>query len=160
MKTKIFSGGLLLVLMTLLLACNQEQKVIPPDHEQIKAEIQAIEDHFALTYNNRNADSITYYAEEAVSYFAGQEPIFGRDAIHQHIQEELMDFPIGAKISFETLEIYVTEDGDHVAEIGAHKLVDSTGIVLQRGHYMSFFLKIDGRYMCVRDMATSVIIEN
>lgn len=159
MKTKILSGGLLMVILILLLACNQEKKVTPPDNDKIKAEIQAIENHFAQTYNNRNASSITYYAEDAVSYFAGQEPISGKAAIHQHIQEELMDFPIGASISFETLEIYVADDGDHVAEIGAHKLVDSTGVVLQRGHYMSFFAKRDGKYVCTRDMANSVMIE-
>lgn len=160
MKTKILSGGLLMVILTLLFSCNQENKVTSIDKDKVKAEIQAIEDQFALTYNTRNADSITYYAEEAVSYFAGQEPISGKDAIHRHIQDELMDFPIGAKISFETLEIYVAEDGDHVAEIGTHKLVDSTGVVLQRGHYMSFFVKKDGKYVCARDMATTVLVEN
>ena len=73
-------------------------------------------------------------------------------------EDELMDFPEGAKISFETLEIYVTDDGNHVAEIGAHKLVDSTGAILQKGHYVSFFAKRDGKYVCTRDMANSVQI--
>jgi hypothetical protein len=43
-----------------------------------------------------------------------------------------------------------------VAEIGAHQLVDSTGMVLQKGHYFSFFAKRDGKYVCTRDMANSV----
>ena len=160
MKNKILMGGLLVVILTTFLACNQKKEETKVDTEQVKAEIQAIEDHFALTYNNRNADSITYYAEDAISYFAGQNPIVGKTAIHQHIEDELMDFPEGAKISFETLEIYVTDDGNHVAEIGAHKLVDSAGIILQKGHYVSFFAKRDGKYVCTRDMANSVQIDN
>ncbi len=50
----------------------------------------------------------------------------------------------------------LADDGDHVAEIGAHKLVDSSGVILQKGHYMSFFAKRDGKYVCTRDMANSV----
>lgn len=156
MKTKILKGGLLVLIVALMTACCQEKKETTIDKEQIKAEIQAIEDRFELTFNNRNADSITYYAEDAISYFAGQEPIVGKAAIHEHIQNELMDFPIGGKISFETIEIYVTDDGSHVAEIGKHQLVDSLGVVLQEGHYMSFFAKRDGKYVCTRDMANSV----
>ncbi len=158
MKNKILMGGLFMIILTLSLACNQQKDESTIDKDQIKAEIQAIEDHFALTYNNRNADSITYYAEDAISYFAGQDPIVGKTAIHQHIEEELIDFPIGAKIAFETIEIYVTDDGQNVAEIGAHKLVDSTGTILQRGHYVSFFAKKDGKFVCTRDMANSVQI--
>ena len=160
MKTKILTGGLLMVILTLLFACNQKKEVPKPDKDKVKAEIQAVENKFASTFNNRNADSLTYYADDAISYFGGLEPIEGIDAIHQHLQNELMDFPEGAKISFETLEIYVTDDGNNVAEIGAHKLVDSTGVILQRGHYVSFFKKIDGEYKCIRDMANSVQVEN
>lgn len=156
MKNKTLIGGLLILVLALTFGCNQPEKKVTIDKERIKAEIQKIEDHFALTYNNRDASLLTYYAEDAISYFAGQEPIVGKAAIHDHIQNELMDFPIGAKISFTTIEIYVTDDGDNVAEIGEHKLVDSTGAILQRGHYFSFFAKRDGKYVCTRDMANSV----
>lgn len=158
MKSRILTGGLLVLVLTFLIACNQVKKDTPIDKEQVKAEIQAIENQFALIYNSRDASMLSYYAEDAVSYFSGLEPLVGKTAIHEHIQNELMDFPEGAKISFETLEIYVSDDGDHVAEIGAHKLTDSTGVVLQKGHYMSFFAKRDGKYVCTRDMANSVQI--
>jgi ketosteroid isomerase-like protein len=151
----IFKGGLMVIFLYLTISCSPKKEKTVIDIEKVKAEIQAIENHFALTYNNRNADSITYYADDAVSYFAGQEPIVGKEAIHKHIQDELLDFEKGAKISFETLEIYVTDDGSHVAEIGEHQLLDSTGLVIQKGHYMSFFAKRDGKYVCTRDMANS-----
>ncbi|MEZ5083147.1 MAG: nuclear transport factor 2 family protein [Bacteroidales bacterium] len=156
MKTKALRGGVFIFILALSFGCNQQEKKVKIDKEKVKAEIQKIEDHFALIYNTRNADSLTYYAEDAISYFSGQEPIVGKAAIHRHIQNELMDFPVGAEISFKALEIFVADDGDHVAEIGEHKLIDSTGSILQRGHYMSFFAKRDGKYVCIRDMANSV----
>ena len=160
MKNKILMGGLFLYILTLSTGCIQTKEDAKIDIEKIKAEIQAIEDKFALTYNNRDTDSITYYANDAVSYFNGQLPITGKTAIHQHIKDELLDLPEGAKISFRTLEVYASDDGNHVAEIGEFRLVDSIGAVLQMGHYFSFFAKRDGRYVCTRDMANSVDFEN
>jgi ketosteroid isomerase-like protein len=160
MKTRILMGGLLAIILTLSLACSQKNEEKTIDKDQIKAEIQAIEDHFASAYNNRNVDSITYYADSAISYFAGEKPIVGKTAILQHIANELLDFPNGAKVSFETIEIYVTGDGNKVAEIGAYKQVDSTGTVLYRGHYFSFFVKRNGKFVCARDMTNSTPIDS
>lgn len=160
MRNMILMGGLLAVILTLSSACNQKKAEIPIDKDKIKAEIQAIEDRFALTYTRRNADSLTYYADDAVSYFVGQKPIVGKAAIHQFIENELKDFPEGAKIINETLEIFVTDDGNRVAEIGAYKQVDSTGTILQVGHYFSFFAKRNGKYVCTRDMANSYPPDN
>jgi ketosteroid isomerase-like protein len=160
MKNKILMGGLLGVVMALSLACNQKKEEKSIDKGQVKAEIQAIEDHFASAYNIRNVDSITYYADSAISYFAGEMPIVGKAAIHQHIANELLDFPKGAKVSFETIEIYVTGDGNNVAEIGAYKLVDSIGTLLHRGHYFSFFAKRNGKFVCMRDMTNSSPLDN
>lgn len=143
------------VILTLSVACNQEKEKPAIDKEMVKAEIQEIENKFASIYTHRNTDSLTYYADDAVSYFVGQEPIVGKAAIHKFIEEELIDFPSGAKIINETLEIFVTDDGNNVAEIGAYKRLDSTGKILQTGHFFSFFAKRDGRYVCTRDMATA-----
>ena len=155
----ILHSGIIIVLLTLFVACNQEKEKPAIDKEKIKSEIQAIEDKFAAVYSNRTLDSLTYYADDAVSYFVGQKPISGKDAIHKFIEDDLKEFPLGAKIINETIEIYVTADGNNVAEIGAYKQVDSTGKILQNGHFFSFFAKRDGRYVCVRDMATAHPIE-
>ncbi|MHC1777936.1 MAG: hypothetical protein AB9834_21225 [Lentimicrobium sp.] len=155
MKNKILPGGLMAVTLILSVACNQQKEKPAIDKEMVKAEIQAIENKFASIYTHRNTDSLTYYADDAVSYFVGQEPVVGKAAIHKFIEEELIDFPSGAKIINETLEIFVTDDGNNVAEIGAYKRVDSTGKILQTGHFFSFFAKRDGRYVCTRDMATA-----
>jgi ketosteroid isomerase-like protein len=164
MKNKIVTAGLLLALVTILTACNQgkDAKTETPaiDKEQIKAQIQELENHFALIYNSRNTDSLTYYADDAVSYFNGQHPVAGKAAIHKYINDEVKDYPTGAKISFETEEIYIGVEGRFVFEIGSYKQVDSTGILLHRGHYFSLFEKRDGKYWCIRDMANSNPIED
>ncbi len=163
MKNKVLKGLCLSGILSLIIACSPkktEPVAVVIDKEQVKKEIQAIENKFAAIYTHRNADSLTYYADDAVSYFVGQKPVAGKEAIHQFIENELIDFPEGAKIINETIEIYVTDDGNNVAEIGAYRMVDSTGVILQNGHYFSFFAKRNGKYVCTRDMATSHPVEN
>ncbi|SHG31244.1 Ketosteroid isomerase homolog [Flavobacterium fluvii] len=160
MKNKFLIGGLLLFILTLSIACNQKKEeptaATPAiDNEQIKTEIQAVEDAFAAVYNSGNIDALTYYADDATSFFNGKLPLVGKDAIHQSIKEELANFTKGDKISFETKEVYVSENGNHVVEIGAYKFVDSTGAKLRSGNYFSLFKKIDGKYKCIRDMGNS-----
>jgi hypothetical protein len=70
-------------------------------------------------------------------------------------KEELADFTKGDKIAFETKEVYVTENGKHIMEIGAYKFADSTGAKLRSGNYFSLFKKINGKYKCIRDMGNS-----
>lgn len=160
MKTKILMGGLLAVILTLSFACSPKKAEPTVDKEKIKAEIQAIEDRFASIYIHRDIDSLTYYADDATSYFADQKPLVGKAAIHQFIEEELKDLPKGSRIVNKALEIFVTDDGNNVAEIGEYNRMDSTGKILQTGHYFSFFAKRDGRYVCTRDMATSYPVDN
>ncbi len=148
-----------MVILALTLACNQKKEETPIDKEKVKAEIQSIEDKFASIYIHRNIDSLTYYGDSATSYFAGQKPLVGKAAIHQFIQEELADLPKGSKIVNKTLEIFVTQDGNNVAEIGEYRRTDSTGKVVQEGHYFSFFAKRNGKYVCIRDMATSYPVD-
>lgn len=158
MKNKVLNGIVLSCVLSFIIACSPkkaEPVSVVIDKEQIKKEIQAIENRFAALYTHKNIDSLTYYADDAVSYFVGQKPVAGKDSIHQFIQEELIYVPEGAKLINETLEIFVTDDGNNVAEVGAYKMVDSAGVILQNGHYFSFFAKRDGRYVCTRDMATS-----
>jgi len=158
MKNTFVKSVIFSCILTFFFSCTPkkaETEAVVIDKEQIKAEIQAIENKFASIYTHKNIDSLTYYADSAVSYFVGQEPISGKAAIHKFIEEELKELPAGTKIINETLEIYVTGDGNNVAEIGAYKRVDSTGKILQNGHYFSFFAKRNGQYVCTRDMATA-----
>jgi ketosteroid isomerase-like protein len=75
-----------------------------------------MEDAFAESYNNKNTDSIKYYSEDAVSFSNGKMPL--KKAIHESMKSELLTFPKGSKIAFETQEIHASNDGNMVVEIG------------------------------------------
>ncbi|WP_339918613.1 nuclear transport factor 2 family protein [uncultured Flavobacterium sp.] len=157
MKNSIFKGGLLVVIMSLMVACNQKKEVpaVMVDKEAIKTEIQAMENAFAEAYNNGTTDGINYYAEDAISFSNGKMPLEGKKAIHESMKTELLTFPKGAKIAFETQEIHPSNDGNMIVEIGGYKVTDSTGTKLNSGHFMSLFEKKDGKYICIRDMGNS-----
>ena len=159
MKNKILSVGFLAII--LLLSCNQQKEETAPvvDRDQIKIEIQAIENHFADIYNTRNVDNLTYYADDAASYFNNELPIVGKDAIHKFIKEGVENFPLGAKISFESKEVHISNDGIQVLEIGAFTVVDSTNTKVRSGKYFSLFEKRDGKYVCIRDMGNADPLE-
>ena len=59
------------------------------------------------------------------------------------------------KISFTTNEVFVSNDGLQVVEIGFYKVEDSTNTIVNSGNYMSLFEKRDGKYVSVRDMSVS-----
>ncbi|WP_228479109.1 Cif family virulence factor [Flavobacterium soyangense] len=53
------------------------------DKEQVKAEIQAIEDAFASVYNTGNVDALTYYADDTTSYFNGKLAVVGKEILER-----------------------------------------------------------------------------
>ena len=60
------------------------------------------------------------------------------------------------KISFTTNEVFVSNDGNLVVEIGYYKVVDSTAnTAINTGNYMVLFEKRNGNYFSVRDMSAS-----
>jgi ketosteroid isomerase-like protein len=157
MKNKILKGGLVILTMTLFMGCNEKKEapVVAVDKDAIKTEIQAMEDAFAMAYNSRNTDGIMYYADDAISFSNGKKPLQGKSAIHESMKEDLMTFPKGATISFETKEVHVANDGNQVVEIGGYTVVDSTNTKKMSGNFMSLFEKRDGKYICIRDMGIS-----
>lgn len=156
MKNKILKGGLVLAITSLMLGCQKkETPVATVDKDAIKTEIQAMEDAFAVAYNARNADDIMYYSDDAISFSNGKKPAEGKAAIHESIKEDLATFPKGAKISFATQEVHVSNDGNQVVEIGGYTVVDSTNTKMRTGNFISLFEKKDGKYMCIRDMGSS-----
>lgn len=158
MKTKILNGVILLCLMSLLFACNTnktEPVTAVIDKEQIKKEIQARENEFAETYNSGIAKSIGYYADDAISFSQNRAPLVGKAAIVEFLMADLNPANKSNKISFTTNEVFVSNDGNQVVEIGYYKVVDSTNTAVNTGNYMVLFEKRNGKYVCVRDMSAS-----
>jgi ketosteroid isomerase-like protein len=159
MKNKISKGILLSWVVLFIIACNPKKMDLLSDSEvdpeKIKAEIEAIEAKMAEMYNLRSAASEEYYAEDAISFSQNRPPLVGKFAIDKSLKDDLTSFNKGDKISFSANEIFPSNDGEQVVEIGSYKVVDSTNNTIFRGNYMSLFVKREGKYVCIRDMGAS-----
>jgi ketosteroid isomerase-like protein len=156
MKKNIFKGGLLTSTLILMISCNSKQEASTTtavDKEQIKKEIQAKEDAFAEIYNTGELKNIGYYADDATTFFQNRPPLIGRDAIVEFYKSAITSNT--NRISFTSKDIFISNDGNQVVEIGYFKVVDSTNNPVNSGNYMSLFEKRDGKYVCVRDMSAS-----
>ena len=156
MKKNIFKGGLLTSTLVLMISCNSKQETSTTttiDKEQIKKEIQAKEDAFAEIYNTGELKNIGYYADDATTFFPNRPPLVGKDAIVEFYKSAITS--TSNRISFTSKDIFISNDGNQVVEIGYFKVVDSTKNPINSGNYMSLFEKRDGKYVCVRDMSAS-----
>ena len=156
MKARNVTIGLLYV-MGFSFACNSKTEESKPavviDKEQIKKEIQAKEDEFAATYNSGELKSIGYYAEDAITFYPNRPPLRGKAAIVEYLKSGVSSN--SNKITFVTNEVFVSNDGNQVLEVGNYRVADSTDAIVNTGNYMSFFEKRNGKYVCVRDMSAS-----
>jgi len=155
----IFVKGIVLGYLFLLMAScntNEEKSTSKLIHkEQIKKDIQARENQFAEIYNSGEVKKIGYYADDAVTFYQNMTPIRSREE-----RLEFLKMDLGSnsnKISFTTIEVFASKDGDQVLEIGYYSVVDSTNTAVNTGNYMSLFEKRDGQYVCLRDMSVSDI---
>jgi len=158
MKNKVLIGMLLILTMSAVIACSpkkEEPTAAVVDTDQIKKEIQAKEDEFAATYNAGVLKYIGYYADDAITFSQNKAPLVGKKAIVEYLKGDIISFSKSNKISFTTNEVFVSDGGNQVVEIGYYKVVDSTNTAVNTGNYMSLFVKRDGRYVCLRDMSAS-----
>jgi len=156
MKKDILKMGLLSSVLMLMISCNSKQEASTTttiDKEQIKKEIQAKEDAFAEIYNTGELKNIGYYADDATTFFPNRPPLVGKEAIVEFYKSAITS--VTDKISFTSKDIFISNDGNQVVEIGYFKVVDSTNTPINSGNYMSLFEKRDGKYVCVRDMSAS-----
>ena len=156
MKSKIVKGILPGSIISLMLACNAKKEEAPAavvDKDQIKKEIQAKEDEFASTYNAGEMKSIGYYGDDATVFYQNRAPLVGKPAIIAFLTSDLNNN--SNKISFQTNEVFPSNDGNQVVEVGSYKVVDSTNTPFNTGNYMILFEKRDGKYVSVREMSAS-----
>ena len=158
MKKDILKMGLLSGILMLMISCNSKQEASTAststviDKEQIKKEIQAKEDAFAELYNTGELRDIGYYADDATSFFQNRPALVGKEAIVEFLKSAITSK--SDRISFTTKDVFISNDGNQVVEIGYFKVTDST-TTINSGNYMSLFEKRDGKYVCVRDMSAS-----
>jgi len=96
---------------------------------------------------------VTYYADDAVSMASDEPSAVGKAAITATIQKSI-DERKGKRISsYEVVDLFA--EGDLLVETGKSTTKDSTGVVIGTGKYMSVFKKVDGKYICIRDISNS-----
>lgn len=156
MRKTFIKGIVVSSALLLLIACKKEEPVAAViDTNQIKEEIQTKENEFAETYNAGIVKNIGYYADDAVTYPQNSQSIVGKAAIVEYLKAHRDTISVGHKISFKTNEVFVSNDGAQVVEVGYYKVVDSTDGIVNSGNYMSLFVKKDGKYVCLRDISSS-----
>ena len=156
MKNMIAKGILSGLITSLLFACNEKKEEPTPvavDKEQIKREIQAKEDSFAAVYNSGQMRNIGYYADDAVNYFQNRPPIVGKDSIVAFLAQDIITKD--DRIAFKTNEVFVSNDGNLVVELGSFIVLDTLSKPLNSGNYMTLFEKRNGKYVAVREMSAS-----
>lgn len=155
MKTRIFKGLIFFFLISVIISCDTKKadSVVVIDKEQLKKEIQAKEDAFAEVYNSGELKKIGYYADDAITFAQNSPALIGKDAIINYLKAHL-DSLNTDKISFKTSEVFPSNDGEQVVEIGYYTVIDADGTILNSGNYMTLFVKRDGKYMSLRDMST------
>ncbi|MDX1408663.1 MAG: nuclear transport factor 2 family protein, partial [Saprospiraceae bacterium] len=82
------------------------------DMEAVRAEIQAMEDAYAVAQNARDADGVVaYYADDAVSMGPDQPPLVGKAAILADIKKDMADDTTNeGTIRFEIVDLFVEGD--------------------------------------------------
>jgi len=155
MKNKVINGVLLACMMSLLITCNTKKTEAVVDKDQIKKEIQDKENEFAATYNAGEKKSIGYYADDAITFAQNNQPYVGKAAIIDYLMANLDSTNNSNKISYTTKEVFVSNDGEQVVEIGYYRVTDSTNTPVNTGNYMVLFVKRDGKYVSLRDMSAS-----
>lgn len=155
MKSK-FHLALLCGFFTLAItACTtpaEESK--PIDIEKAKVEVQAMEDAYAAAEKAKDAAGVAaYYSADAVSYGRNSKPLVGKDAIQADIATQMAKDSSGNYNVYKLVDLFA--EGNMAVEIGSWTVLNTAGTEMDNGHYMSFFQKRDGKYVCVRDMNVS-----
>ena len=155
MEKKLIGVALSLCLIPLIIACSAKKEELVIDKEQIKKEIQAKENQFAELYNAGEMKNIGYYADDVTTFPQNNAPLVGKPAVLEYLKSGADTSPSGNKITFTTNEVFVSNDGNQVVEIGYFKLADSTNVSINTGNYMVLFEKRNGSYVVVREMSAS-----
>lgn len=124
------------------------------DLEKAKAEIQAMENAFAAGEKAKDANAVAaYYSDDAISYVRNEEPKSGKAAITEYIAKNIAKDTTGNVNVYKVVDIFA--EGDMLVEVGSWTEMNPAGAEVNKGHYMSYFKKKDGKYQCVRDMSVT-----
>ena len=131
---------------------SKEEKSV--DMQKARTDIQAMEDAFSAAEKAKDADGVAaYYSDDAISYNRNEEPLSGKAAIRERTAQRLAKDTTGNYNVYKVVDLFA--EGDMLVEIGSWTALNPSGTEVDKGHYMSYFQKKDGKYVCVRDMNVS-----
>lgn len=123
-----------------------------PDNQQLKAEIQALENEWANADNARDVNALAaFYSDDAVSLANNRPMLTGNAAIKKDMEESLAKRPKGVTTAYDVLDAFGCEN--YVTEVGKVTRKDSTGKIISTGKYMALWEKRDGKWLCTRDIS-------
>jgi len=126
----------------------------PVDMEAVKAEIQALETAWGAAQSAKDINALmAMYTDDAISMADGSPSLKGKAAIQARQEEEFAKAPDGLSSTYTVEEVY--GDGDIVTEIGSGVTKDASGAVVRTGKYMVVWKKVDGKYLCAREIYNS-----
>lgn len=152
MKSRFQLAFLFAISTFVLASCSAPaEKENAIDLAKIKTDIQAMEDAYAAAEKAKDAAGVVaYYSEDAVSYSRNQQPVSGKAAIKDDIAQRLAKDTTGNYNVYKVVDLFA--EGNMAVEIGSWTSINSSGAEVDKGYYMSYFQKRDGKYVCVRDM--------
>ena len=140
-------------------ACTTAEKEVKVkveviDMEKVRVEIQAMEDAYAAGEKAKDADAVAaYYSDDAISHGRNEKPSSGKAAIRENLAKSIAKDTTGNYNVYKVVDLFA--EGNTALEIGSWTEYNSDGDKKDNGHYMSYFEKRDGKYICVRDMSTT-----
>lgn len=142
------------VTSALLFAACSNEKTASIDMDQLKKDIQAMEDAYAAAEKAKDAAAVAaYYSDDAIGYGRNREPEVGKAAIQAGIAKRLAADTSGNTNVYKVVDLFA--EGNMAVEIGSWTEVNPAGAEVSKGHYMSVFQKRDGKWICIRDMNVS-----
>ncbi len=110
-----------------------------------------MENAWAKAQTDKDVEGLmVMYAEDAVSMGNDQASITGKEALRADIEKGMATRPEGQVTTFETTEVFGSEN--QVTEIGISTTKDADGNVVETGKYMAIWEMRDGKYVCIRDI--------
>jgi uncharacterized protein (TIGR02246 family) len=151
MRSKFLLVAVSAMAVSIFSACSSEEKTAAVDIEKVKPEIQAMEDAYAAAEKAKDADKVmAYYSDDAVTYGRNRMPEVGKAAIKESLAKRLAEDTTGNTNVYKVVDVF--GEGNMLVEIGSWTELSPAGAEVNKGHYMSYFQKREGKYVCVRDM--------
>lgn len=137
---------------------STETMASKPDMQNLKTEIQELENAWAKADDARDVNALAaYYSDDAVSLSNNVPMITGNAAIKKDLETSMAKRPKGSTTVYDVLDVFGCEN--YVTEVGKTTRKDSTGKVIYTGKYMAVWEKRDGKWICIRDMGNDDVKE-